>query len=232
MPAFGGGIMGSFVYHAKAPANPQDVPPVFANITSIPGSLQTTTDNANTSQRLREIEDKYGQRKGWHAITVRLTEDTADLLRDVVLAEFQAHVASLRAAAAGLGIEDAALEPGMSWHVITTTTLRAMQRNGGNALGLSVEDGPYIHMSTIHTWSRPELDGPVEAGMSNLVARIEAGAAARGLAYRYKYMNYANQAQKVYDGYGAENHERLRQVAARYDPNGVLKALWKGYFEL
>ncbi|KAL8295551.1 hypothetical protein RB597_009305 [Gaeumannomyces tritici] len=234
MAAFGGGFMGSFLYHSNPAAadDPLAVPPVFADMASVPGSLQTTTDVANVSARLLEIGEPNGLRKGWTSVAIRLTPDTAALLRDVVVPEFQAHVARLRAAAASLNVTDEALNPGMSWHVVTATTLRAMQRNGGNALGLRPEDGPLIHMNTIHGWSRPELDELVEAGLDELTARIERGAAARGLDSRYKYLNYAGRAQRVYEGYGAENHARLRRVAAHYDPDGVLRRLWRGYIKL
>jgi FAD/FMN-containing dehydrogenase len=45
-------------------------------------------------------------------------------------------------------------------------------------------------------------------------------------------LNYAHPTQKVLQSYGEANLGRMRQVAARYDPNGVFQRLCPGGFKL
>lgn len=51
-------------------------------------------------------------------------------------------------------------------------------------------------------------------------------------SHRYIYQNYAAAEQKVFEGYGEENLESLRQVSKKYDPDGVFQKLQPGYFKL
>lgn len=45
-------------------------------------------------------------------------------------------------------------------------------------------------------------------------------------------MNYAEPSQDVFGSYGRWNLERLRSVVRKYDPEGRLQKLWRGYFKL
>ncbi|KAG8415780.1 hypothetical protein J3459_011876 [Metarhizium acridum] len=47
----------------------------------------------------------------------------------------------------------------------------------------------------------------------------------------YIYQNYAAKDSKVFDGYAAKNHDRLRQIKAKYDPTGIFCKLQPGYFK-
>ncbi|KAF6824039.1 FAD binding domain-containing protein [Colletotrichum musicola] len=107
-----------------------------------------------------------------------------------------------------------------------------MRKNGGNALGLSPEAGPLVHIQVDTHWDAAELDEVVESSAADLVAKITRLAEERGLAAGYVYLNYADKNQDVYAGYGEERHARLREVAGKYDPDGSFRDLWRGYFEL
>ena len=48
----------------------------------------------------------------------------------------------------------------------------------------------------------------------------------------YIYMNYASPYQDVIESYGAENKQRLKDIAEEYDPIGVFQRLQPGYFKL
>ncbi|KZL84775.1 fad binding domain-containing protein, partial [Colletotrichum incanum] len=92
--------------------------------------------------------------------------------------------------------------------------------------------GPLIHIHTPTSWETSELDCIIESSIAKLIGQINQLAEERGLACKFTYMNYAGKNQDVYGGYGAGNHERLRGVAEAYDPEMVLKHLWKGYFKV
>lgn len=49
---------------------------------------------------------------------------------------------------------------------------------------------------------------------------------------RWIYLNYADKSQKVLESYGAANVQRMRQVAAKYDPEQVFQRLCPGGFKI
>jgi hypothetical protein len=52
------------------------------------------------------------------------------------------------------------------------------------------------------------------------------------LYHRFIYQNYAGAGRDVFSGYGPENHERLKRIQQKYDPEGVFARLQPGYFKL
>jgi FAD/FMN-containing dehydrogenase len=46
------------------------------------------------------------------------------------------------------------------------------------------------------------------------------------------YLNYALPWQKVYESFGDANHQKMKDVKKRYDPNNVFGRLWPGGFKL
>ena len=65
-----------------------------------------------------------------------------------------------------------------------------------------------------------------------MVDRSVALAKSKGLDNQYLYQNYASQKQDVFGSYGKANLDRLRSIAAKYDPTKVFQTLQPGYFKL
>lgn len=53
-----------------------------------------------------------------------------------------------------------------------------------------------------------------------------------GLYNAYAYLNDAGPDQAVFQGYGAGNLQRLRDISKKYDPEGVFQKLLPGGFKL
>ena len=53
-------------------------------------------------------------------------------------------------------------------------------------------------------------------------------------AHRWMYINYANQLQDPFAGYGEQNHKRLIEIQESVDPLAVSgsRGLCRGYFKL
>lgn len=107
-----------------------------------------------------------------------------------------------------------------------------MKKNGGNPLGLSQEDGPYILVDLVCSWDNAEDDAAVYQTMSTIFTRIREAATTHEAQNDYLYMNYANQFQDVISSYGPDNKARLKGVARKYDPAQVFQILQPGYFKL
>lgn len=140
---------------------------------------------------------------------------------------WQDHVEKLIAAANG-----SAVTPYLAYQAIPLNVLKAMEVNGGNALGLKQSDGPLMLIQVAAQWSDSALDDLMEMSSEGVIGKINDLAKSRGLSHGFVYANYAGNSQSVFESYGADNHAKLKQVAIKWDPEGILRKLWRGYFKL
>ncbi|CAA9961890.1 GlcD FAD-FMN-containing dehydrogenase [Pyrenophora teres f. maculata] len=195
-------------------------PPIleeYHNISTISAAPQINT-LAYFTQELQE-RNPTGYRDTFWTASCRLDRDMVKFIRDVAFEEFD----KLR--------DVANILPASIFQVITVPQLEHMQKNGGNALGLSPSDGPILLFSLSSRWSNIKDDDLVLKVNANIVKRMQAEAKRRDLAIDYLYMNYASQFQDVISSYG-KNAEKLRRIALKYDPTGVFQKLQPGYFKL
>ncbi|KAF9461950.1 hypothetical protein BDZ94DRAFT_1195506 [Collybia nuda] len=54
----------------------------------------------------------------------------------------------------------------------------------------------------------------------------------RGLLSKWLYLNYARPDQDVYGSFGKENHQQMKAIQKKYDPENVFGKLWPGGFKL
>lgn len=87
-------------------------------------------------------------------------------------------------------------------------------------------------MSISVSWANVADDERIMAAAQAITTESEQLANSRGLGSSYIYQNYAAKYQKVFDGYGKQNHDRLRAISRKYDPSGVFQKLQPGYFKL
>lgn len=120
----------------------------------------------------------------------------------------------------------------LSFQVLTVPMLEASAAKGRNALGLSARDGPLLLLQTNVRWALPSDDDKILGAQRRVMENIEAEGKRRGLFEDYVYLNYASEFQEVFQSYGAENHEMLKEVAKKYDPQGIFQVLQPGYFRL
>ncbi|KAM0328745.1 hypothetical protein ACHAQA_005158 [Verticillium albo-atrum] len=233
VPQFGGNIAITAHFHlthaATQGAADGVMPDVFEGFIRLPRQVSNVTTIGPISSHLEAMSDAYGFRKTWWATTISI-KDPGDyqLLVDMV-PKWEQCVEDLLAAAEV--VEDS-ITPQIVFQPITTNILKAMQKKGGNALGLEVDDGPLVLIHVMATWSRKELDCIIEKKLREFVEDIEATAEERGQTDGFKYLNYAGKTQDVFESYGEANHQRLRDVSKKYDPEDLLQNLWKGYFKV
>lgn len=117
---------------------------------------------------------------------------------------------------------------------ISRKAMAQSKRHGGNALGLEEEDGPLVVWLVPWAWKKAEDDELMRTVGRELREKSEAAAKEMGLLHRYKYINYAEESQDAYRGYGEENLKWLKQVQRKYDPEGIYTkgGLNSGWFKL
>ncbi|KAK3326001.1 hypothetical protein B0H66DRAFT_637348 [Apodospora peruviana] len=224
IPALGGFIVLSDQFRSTPlPPSPQTIPPVFQPFNPIP-TIFNSTIVANISTISKAIDAPYGFSQLWLNTAVSAT--SAALLSDFVPL-YESYANTLIAKANGTEIT-----PYLIFQPIPTNILQAMQVNGGNTLGLTPSDGPLVIVQLAVTWADSSINEFVVQEAKSLLGKIEALAKKRKLYNGFVYMNYAEPSQDVLGSYGKENLARLRKVARKYDPQGVLQKLWRGYFKL
>ncbi|EUC29532.1 hypothetical protein COCCADRAFT_40083 [Bipolaris zeicola 26-R-13] len=122
--------------------------------------------------------------------------------------------------------------PTISIQPITEGQLKGMQKNGGNALGLSPAKGPIFLMNLSASFKDPTGQAAILKCYSGIINKVKAEAQRRGVDNDYIYMNYASQFTDPIASYGADNVAKLIAVSKKYDPAQVFQNLSPGYFKL
>lgn len=195
--------------------------PILADWHAIQPTLVDTTSvrtHANFSNGFAQAEDGFRQEKWTH--TLLLTNEAVKLITDAFYDTL------------GDIIDIEGLLPAVSHQPITDGMLRAMQRAGGNPLGLSPASGPLLLVEFAYQWNNAADDLRIREVRDTVLARVDAEARAAGVFVPFLSSNYACAVQDVLGSYPDANEERLRRVASKYDPTGVWQRLWPGYFKL
>ncbi|EUC42951.1 hypothetical protein COCMIDRAFT_102147 [Bipolaris oryzae ATCC 44560] len=202
-------------------ADPKTDAPIFDTWNKIPAVVDNTKINSLVNLTLAlAAPNPSGMRRSYWSMSVKLTDrEIIDRLVDITFetGDKLAHVPGMI--------------PVQTIQVVTESQLKHMEKNGGNALGLSVSDGPFLLLLQSFGWMNPEDDELVLKTAADMVAQIKKVSKDLGVAHDYIYMNYASQFQDVIAGYG-ESAKKLRDIARKYDPEGVFQTLQPGYHKL
>ncbi|KAH6632927.1 FAD binding domain-containing protein [Boeremia exigua] len=120
----------------------------------------------------------------------------------------------------------------MAVQPITEGALNAMQKNGGNALGLEPENGPYFVLNFNAAWKNKDDESKFQKVISDVISIVKAEAKRRGVDNDFLYMNYGSQYQDPIASYGSANQQRLISISKKYDPAQVFQLLQPGGFKL
>jgi hypothetical protein len=94
---------------------------------------------------------------------------------------------------------------------------------GGNMLGLDrVEENALLWLITGST-ETPEQQAIMREKLTAFAATLEEFGTERNSNVEWRYLNYVDQTQNPLRSYGEQNVEVMRDVAAKYDPDGVFQ---------
>lgn len=77
-----------------------------------------------------------------------------------------------------------------------------------------------------------EEDGAIHEAVSSIAEHTRDLAKARGLLLDFILSSFAGPKQNVMHSYGEDNVRKMKEVAAKYDPNGVFQKLQNDGFLL
>lgn len=109
--------------------------------------------------------------------------------------------------------------------------MKASEARGGNALGL---DSAHVYLcyAEVVEWIGSAYDEIVASWVEETTYKINNATQKAGLHDAFNYIGDAAGFQSIFPGYGAENHEKLRDIAKKYDPRGVFQTLMPGGFKV
>lgn len=107
------------------------------------------------------------------------------------------------------------------------------ERNGGNVLGLdsSLTKNAVLFLLTLKTHTEAD-EAVIHARGGMFFAKVEEAVKTSGNSLPFVYLNYANPSQDPLGSYGAENVAFLRDVSAKYDPEGIFQRRVPGGFKI
>lgn len=113
---------------------------------------------------------------------------------------------------------------------VTASAARAGRDNGtgGNALGLQEVSQNWCVFTL--EYSRDGDDAVHQAAMDRLYEQVKAAAEERSLLLDFVCPTFADKRQDVLRGFGEENVGLIKEVAAKYDGEGVFQKLQYGGF--
>ncbi|KAF2224859.1 putative FAD dependent oxidoreductase [Elsinoe ampelina] len=116
---------------------------------------------------------------------------------------------------------------------MTKAYFQAAVDRGGDPMGLTPDDAPFLWVEMSETYTLPEQDAIVTKFVKDVDARIRGALKEAGFKEnKYVYLNSADKWQDVFGGYKRENVDRLRRIRRRYDPEGLFTTQMRGGFKV
>ncbi|KNG44766.1 fad binding domain-containing protein [Stemphylium lycopersici] len=213
-----GKVAFSNLHYAKPVADA----PVFSSWSNITAIQDTTglRPMSGMADLLNEGAPAPGAYQTWWGISLKMDRQLLQFIIDTFYTQ-EATVADVEKILLIMAIQP-----------ITESAIKAMQKNGGNALGLDPTNGPYFVLNFNAAWNIAEDEAKFHTVIANIIKLIKAEARKRNLDNDFVYLNYASEFQDPISSYGKENKQRLIRVSKKYDPKQVFQSLQPGGFKL
>ncbi|KAL2813484.1 hypothetical protein BDW59DRAFT_178221 [Aspergillus cavernicola] len=119
----------------------------------------------------------------------------------------------------------------LDWQPIGKLWMDASAKAGGNALGLD-SSKVYLAYAEVVEWTDSQYDDTVMQWVEETTYAINNATQNAGLYDPFNYIGDSAGFQSIFPGYGAENHQRLMEVAQKYDPHATFQTLMPGGFKV
>lgn len=103
---------------------------------------------------------------------------------------------------------------------------------GGNVLGLDRLKGNALLWLCAVSVKTPEHESIVQMKAAAMTAELKRYAKSIGAASDWVYVNYAHPSQDALASYGSKNIDFIRNVAEKYDPDGLFQDMIPGSFKI
>jgi hypothetical protein len=122
---------------------------------------------------------------------------------------------------------------GLLWTVVFQPLLSTWAQKGDpSPLGLVDNTDDLVIVSFTVNWDEVVDDEFVKGMTRRTLEKIEAFAVSNNTSHRFRYLNYCNEWQNPFEGYGEENWRFLKETSKIYDPEGLFQKGCVGGFKL
>ncbi|KAG6354435.1 hypothetical protein INS49_004452 [Diaporthe citri] len=195
----------------------------FDKYLAIPENLTSTMRETNISDITHELEQPAGYIDIWFTLSFK---NDQRVLVHAVSTHNQLVEDMLAQSPDGDFITQCMFQP------LPTIFAKHGTARGGNVLGLDrLTDNAVLWLATLAVKGADQE----EFGRAKMVAwvkNVQDYAKSVGAHVEWRYLNYADYTQDPLGSYGAENVEFIREVAAKYDPEGVFQSKIPGGFKI
>lgn len=186
----------------------------FHEILKVPTLVDTCAIQKQTEMIIKMASDYPVYRQ--HTFWVLATKVDAGILRfcaETWVTELQPILDNVEGFKAQLAIQ-----------FIPLGVIEAAGRNGGNTLGLAGTE-PFLMLNAEPSWNDSRDNTRVFKAIDRAFKKMKEEAKRRAVDHDYLYSNYASEFQDPIGSYGKEANIFMRQVASKYDPDGVFQQL-------
>lgn len=163
----------------------------------------------------KEGGQSHGLRQKFRVVSIKATAENLRIVHDTYFDSL---------AASGLANSLPDFFTGLAFNVVNRNMV---EKSAGLPQNIPIEPAFWIEESV--TWGgSDEADREVAGWVESVNAVIEAKLGEVDGLNRYIYLNDADKGQKVFESYGQESVERLKDIREKYDPNRVFTDLMPG----
>ncbi|KAL6689716.1 hypothetical protein J3F84DRAFT_406221 [Trichoderma pleuroticola] len=201
---------------------PEENPAIISNFTSVPHALSDTLRITNLLDAA--VEFNASNPSGFRRTTWGLMlKNDANIVKEIT-AIFMNEYNNIK--------DVADLNPTLIYQTVTLPTIAHFKDRGGNALGITEEDGPLILIEIDVAWSSESDDDRAKAASRNTINLGTALAKEQGVHHPFIFLNYADQEQNIFPTYGEKSFDKLVAASEKYDPDQVWQTFQPQIFRL
>ncbi|KAF6812975.1 FAD binding domain-containing protein [Colletotrichum musicola] len=184
--------------------------------------------NATTKQTLAQSAvDSKAESGTWASGATLVVKNNPSILRGVV----RGHEAFVKTLQDSIGKDS--FRTMIFLQPLPKDYARIAEEKGGNMLGLeNMRFNAVMWTGGVFVTTNEADFAVAQQRLSEMAGAVHEYAESVDGAEDLVYLNYANTRQDVFASYGADNVKYLREVAAKYDPNGVFQTRIPGGFKI
>lgn len=181
--------------------------------------LQTLADNAKLLRPAFQTGGPgHGFRQKFRVVPCKATKEAARIVHDNFFDSLAAN---------GLANRAPGFFTGLAFNAVTPTMAR---ESGGLPQNIPEEAAFWVEQSV--SWSDAANDAEIEEWLVTADAAMDEQLKAINGTSRYVYLNDADAGQEVFETYGKESVNRLKEIRDKYDPDRVYTDLMPGGFKV
>ncbi|KAK2610729.1 hypothetical protein N8I77_004135 [Diaporthe amygdali] len=160
----------------------------------------------------------YGFRQKFRVVPIKATTEAARIVHDNFFDSLAAN---------GLANRAPGFFTGLAFNAVTPTMAR---QSAGMPQNVPQEPAFWVEQSV--SWSDAANDAEIEEWLVSADAAMDEALQKINGTSQYLYLNDADAGQAVFESYGKESVDRLKEIREKYDPNKVYTELMPGGFKV